>query len=51
MSPVTFCLFLLYVSKKTMNLHVVVVAIVNVFLCLKMNLPVIKTQVYMYLFQ
>ena len=34
-----------------MNLLVVVVAIVNVFFMLKVNLPVIKTQVYMYLFQ
>ena len=34
-----------------MNLLVVVAAIVNVFLFLKVNLPVIKTQVYMYLFQ
>ena len=40
-------------ARRLMNLLVLLVAIVhvNVFLCLKVNLPVIKTQVYMYLFQ
>ena len=45
------CQFLLYVSKKTMNLQLLVVVIVNVLLCLRVNLPVVETQVYMYLFE
>lgn len=32
-----------------MNLHVVVVAIVNVFLCFKMNLPVINTGLHVFI--